>query len=298
MRLLDLLHDAWRQWRHGRAQMHSAGLAFYALFSLAPLALVATAVAAALLGTESAEALLDRQLVRLLTPDVAEAARSLIRDTSRSGARWAAGGIGLLTSVYAGSRGFLHLQQVLNDMWGVRPGPALSPLGFLRRRLLAFASVGLCGLLLLGSLLLSVALHSLMEWLTQRVHPSVLLARGVEDLTSLTLVVTLLWAVYVTLPDARVRWDDALAGASLAGVLFLAGKQAVSLYLRTFGATSAFGAAGSLVAFLIYVRYAAQVLLYGAEFTFVFARWRGRPVVPANGAALSRPLEPEGPASG
>jgi membrane protein len=192
-------------------------------------------------------------------------------------------------SLYAAGRGFLQLQAVLNDLWGVRVSKRLTLLQLVRRRVLAFASVALCGALLIASLTLSVVLHSLTDRVTHELELSLLALRLIEELSSFSLVSLLLIVVYRTLPDVKVRWDDVVVGAFVSAALFVVGKHAVSFYLRTFGATSTFGAAGALVALMVYVRYTAQVMLFGAEFTFVFARWRGHPIQPTPGAVVDHP---------
>lgn len=286
MVLWTLLSETFREWRNDRATLQGAALAFYALFSAAPLLVVATAVVGWLLGPEAAAEKLDRELRTLLSPEIAAAVRVLVDGADHHrGPGWAAGSLGLLASLYGGARGFLHLQATLNQVWGVRAirGPGMVEV--VRRKLLAFASVALCGLLLLASLVATIVFHALASRASEALQPGWLLARIGEEGSTLGIVTVLLCVVYKTLPDVRIQWRDVVVGAGVSAALFVGGKHGIAYYLRTVGAGSTFGAASALAAMLLYTQYVAQVLLFGAEFTFVFARWRGQPILPGVGAA-------------
>lgn len=282
--LLDLLQQTWREWRDDQASRQGAALAFYGLFAMAPLLLVATAVAGGVLGQEAAERRLAAQLEALTTPEVAQTLQVLVEDAYQSSG-WAAGSLGVLTSLYAGARGFFHLQGTLNHMWGVRAVRDAGLLEMVRRKLLAFASALLCGALLLASVLLGMVLQTwAMAW-PLHLPDHWLALRLAQEATTFGLALILLMVVFKTLPDARIRWRDVVVGSAVSAGLFLMGKHAIELYLQRVGATSSFGAAGALVAVMLYTYYVAQVLLFGAEFTYVFARWRGTPILPGPGAA-------------
>jgi membrane protein len=280
-----LLRETFREWREDRASLQGAALAFYALFSFAPLALVATFVVGAVFGQDAAEERLAFELRALMTPEAAQAVQVLVRDAASSRSGWAASGLGVVFSLYGLARGFLHLQATLNQVWGVRAirGPGL--LEIVRRKLLAFASVALCGSLILVSVIANIAMHPFAVAATRELEGPLWIARRAEDLSSFVLVSVLLMVVYKTLPDVRIRWRDVLVGAGVSATLFVIGKHAIAWYLRNVGVSSSFGAASTLVAVLMYVQYIAQVLLFGAEFTFVYARWRGKPIEPGPNAA-------------
>jgi membrane protein len=279
---LKVLRDTWIGWQDDQAARHGAALAFYALFALAPLLLVATAVAGAVFGPESASERLNAQLRVLLTPEVAEALSGLVQN-AYEGSGFAAGTLGALTSLYAGGRGFFHLQATLNHMWGVRVvrqqglGPTI------QRHFVAFASVMLCGILLLASIV-GTMIVGMMADLAPLPRNWVML-RATQEITTFLLVWILLAVIYKTLPDAWIRWQDVAIGAAVTGVLFLIGKEAVALYVHEIGLRSSFGAAGALVIILVFSYYAAQVLLFGAELTYQIARHRGVPVKPRQGAS-------------
>lgn len=288
MAIVRLLRETWEEWRADRAAQQSAALAFYALFSVAPLVLVATAVVSAIFGTAAAEDRLARELQGLLTPQVADAVRVLVRNAASGRSPWAAGSLGILVSFYGAARGFFQLQSTLDHMWGVRALPGATWVELIRRNLLAFASVALCGSLLMVSLVATIVLHGMAERLTEQLGASLFVVRLTEEASSFVLVSMLLMVIYKTLPDVRIRWRDVTVGSLVSAGLFVIGKHAIALYLRHVGSVSTFGAASTLVAMMLYVQYIAQVLLFGAEFTFVWARAQGRPIIPGPGAERIR----------
>jgi membrane protein len=283
--LWQLLRQTFREWRDDRAAHHGAALAFYALFALAPLALVLSAVTARLFGEQAVEERLAVELAPLLTPEIARTAEALVASaaTSRSGV--AASTVGVVFSLYGGVRGFLELQATLNAVWGVRAvrGPGL--LELVRRKALAFASVVLCGSLLVASIVATMLLHPVASAAARGIAWPYWMARRGEDVSSVLLAGLLLTVVFKTLPDVRIRWRAVLVGATVSAVLFVIGKHGIAYYLRHATTASAFGAAGTLVAVLTYVNWSAQAVLFGAKFTYVWARHRGEPLEPADGAA-------------
>jgi membrane protein len=285
MMLWQLLRETFREWRDDRATLQGAALAFYALFSSAPLLIVATAVLGLIFGQEAAERKLAEELVALTTPEVARAVQALVADAGRAGTGFAAGAAGVGMSLYGASRGFFHLQATLNQIWGVQAVRGPGVVEIVRRKLLAFASVALCGALLLVSTGASIGFHVAARHAAQRLSLGFRMLRLGEEMSTYGFVVLLLMVVYKTLPDVRIRWRDVLVGAAVSAALFVLGKHLVSFYLRHVSVGSSFGAASALAAVMIYYQYMAQVLLFGAEFTYVFARMQGRPIEPGAYAA-------------
>jgi membrane protein len=289
MMLWQLLRETFREWRDDRATLQGAALAFYALFSTAPLLLVATAVLGRIFGQEAAEQRLAEELVALTNAEVAAAVQALVADAGRGRSGFAAGAVGVAMSLYGASRGFFHLQATLNQIWGVRTVRGPGVLEIVRHKLLAFASVALCGTLLLASTGVSIGFHVAARQAAQHLSLGFRMLRMGEELSTYGFVVLLLMVVYKTLPDVRIRWRDVLVGAAVSAALFVLGKHLVSFYLRHVTVASSFGAASALAGLMIYFQYMAQVLLFGAEFTFVFARMQGRPIEPgANAARVMR----------
>jgi membrane protein len=283
--LVGLLQQTWREWRDDRAGHHGAALAFYALFSLAPLAIVLSWVTAQLFGADAVRDRLAPELAPVLTPEVARTIQTVVRSAAESRTGWAASTVGIVFSLYGGVRGFLELQATLNAVWGVRAIRGPGVLEMIRRKGLAFASVLLCGSLLLGSIVATMWLHPVASHATRGIAWPLWAARRGEDVSSFVLASLFLTVVFKTLPDVRIRWRDVLLGAAVSAVLFVIGKHGLAYYLRHGTTASTFGAAGTLVVVLMYVQYSAQAMLFGAKFTSVWARHRGRPIEPAAGAA-------------
>lgn len=253
------------------------------MFAFAPLLLVATAVAGSVFGPDSASARLESQLRVLLTPEVSDALLALVENASH-GSGVAAGSLGVITSFYAGARGFFHLQATLNHMWGVRVARERGFLPTLQRHFVAFASVVLCGLLLLASFIGTMVLAMMADLAPFPGPQNWLLLRGVQSVATFVLAWILLTVVYKTLPDALIRWQDVAIGSAFTALLFLIGKEAISIYFHEVGLRSSFGAAGAVIVLLVFSDYSAQVLLFGAELTYQIARHRGVPVKPRQGA--------------
>ena len=292
MIVLQLLWETFLEWQEDAATRQGAALAFYGLFACAPLLLMASAVLGAVLGEQAAEKELAVQLEFLMTPELAATVQGLVHNAGR-GSEWAAGTVGLLTLLYGGARGMFHLQATLNLIWGVRANRQGTVLVVVWRHLLAFGSVLLCGLLLLASVVGTVVLHSFAERAAERLPQSWALLRASQELGTFLLVLLLISVIFKTLSDARVRWRDVLLGAAASAALFLIGKQGMAIYLREVGAGSTFGAAGAVIAVLMYAYYSAQVVLFGAEVTFVVARHLGDPIEPGpNAVRVSRTYHP------
>lgn len=285
MRLLQLLRETYREWRDDRATLQGAALAFYALFSVAPLLIVVTAILGLVFGQELAERKLSDEIVSLTTPEVARAVETLVKDAGKGRTGWAAGALGVLMSLYGVARGFIHLQGTLNQIWEVKAMEGPSLIEIVRHKLAAFTSVALCGLLLLVSTGLSIVLQTLARRAAKELSMGWWALRIGEELSTYSFVVLLLMVIYKTLPDVYIRWRDVLVGSAVAALLFVVGKFIISLYLRHVSVVSSFGAASALAALMIYFQYLAQVLLFGAEFTLVFARAQGRAIVPTSNAA-------------
>lgn len=279
----QLLRETYREWRDDRATLQGAALSFYALFAVAPLLVVATTVTGLVLGGDRAEALIADEVGKLLTPEITATVLTMVADSGQGKSGVVAGAAGLLASGWATTRGFFHLQATLNHLWGVRAVRDAGAVAIVRRKLLAFASVALCGLLLLASLVGTTALHVVAS--RAPIDADQIVLRVAEELWTFLLASLLLAIVFRTLPDVRIAWSDVVLGAAVSAGLYVLGQHAVAFYLHHVGARSASGAASSLAALLLYVYYMAQVLLFGAKFTFVFARWRGHPIRPGLGAA-------------
>lgn len=254
-------------WNDHDASTQSAALAFYTIFSLGPLLVVAIAVAGMVFGKAAVRGEVVTQAQDLMGRDAAEFVQGVLRTASHPAANRLASILGILTLIFGASGVFVQLQQSLNRVWSVVPKPGAALTRLLRKRMLSFAMILAIGFLLVVSLLLSTALTAIGDYIEQRFLLPVGLLHLANILTTF-FVVTLLFAlIYRLLPDVKLKWRDVMLGAAVTSLLFGIGKTLIGLYLGRAGAVSAYGAAGSLVLLTSWVYYSALIFLLGAEFT-------------------------------
>jgi membrane protein len=265
-------------WWNDNVPRLGASLAYYTLFALSPVLLVATAIAGLVFGAEAVRGEIVGQIQGLVGYQGAQAVQAMLESAARPSASIPATIIGLVTLFLGATGAFLELQTALNAIWRVKPRPGTNVRDFVVQRLISFGLVVGVGFLLLVSLLVSAGLAGLSRYLGQLLPTLTALWEAANVLVSL-FVITLLFAmVYKILPDVRLRWRDVWVGALVTAGFFSVGKQLIGLYLGTSSVGSSYGAAGSVVVLLIWVYYSAQVVLLGAEFTrFYVERFRGQP---------------------
>jgi membrane protein len=267
-----LLLQAGQAWSEHKAQVYGAALAYYSVFSIAPLLLIAIAVAGLVFGKEAAQGKVAEQIEYQVGRQSAQAIEVMISNASwpSSGSGYTAAVVGFILVIFGAMGLFLQIQDSMNTVWEVKPTPGRGWLGLIRERLLSFALVMVTVLLVLASLVISSALAALESlfgpWFSSRMAQT-------NELLLSSAIATLLFAmIYRFVPEAKVAWKDVWLGALITAVLFAVGKTLMAIYLRRSTITSAYGAAGSLVALMIWAYYSAQIFLFGAEFTQVFAK--------------------------
>ena len=215
--------------------------------------------------------------------------QSLLEGASQRRAGILATVIGSITFVVAATGAFLELQVALNTIWRVKPNPGGHLTAFLMDRLRSFGLVVAIGFLLMVSLAVTAALAALNAWLSRRSPGMPLVWSGVSMLVSLVVTTGLFALLFRFLPDVRLRWRDVTTGAFVTAVLFTIGQQLIGLYLGQSSMASSYGAAGSVMILLLWVYYSCQILLFGAEFTRVYAERHG--VRPAPESFAERDLD-------
>ncbi|MGE0315046.1 MAG: YihY/virulence factor BrkB family protein [Lautropia sp.] len=287
-KLWDLIRDTGSAWSSDYAASMGAALAYYTLFSLAPLLLIVISVAGLVFGAEEARGEVFDALSGWLGNDGAAAVRGLLSsvNTHRSGVVGTLIGFGLL--VVGATTVLGELQNALDRIWRVAgadgdadaPTPRLrlradAPgwLMLLRARLLSFGLILAIGFLLMVSLLASAALEAVGNWWT--VGGWQVVARIVNQTLSFAMATGLFAFIYKFMPRVRIAWRDVWIGAVVTAALFTLGKYLIGLYVGRAGVASGYGAAGSVVVLLVWVYYSAQVFLVGAEFTWVYAHRHG-----------------------
>jgi membrane protein len=279
----DLLLETINEWGQDRVPRMGAALACYSVFSIAPLAILVIASASLIFHREQVEADITGELQRTFGEPVARAIAGIVTNAANSGSTPVATVVGLFVLLFGASGVFGELQDSLNSIWKVQPKPGRAWFTIIKERFVSFTMVLGTGFLLLVSLVINTALTAMGNYFAH-LMPGAWVWQVVNQLVSFVFIAGVFALIYKVVPDVKVAWRDVWPGAVLAALLFVLGKYLLGLYLGLASTTSAYGAAGSLVAFLIWVYYSAQILLFGAEFARVSARRRGACVVPADNA--------------
>jgi membrane protein len=281
-----LLQETCYEWYADRVPRLGAALAFYTLFSLAPLLVVVIAIAALGFGREIASIQLIQQIETFIGPEGARVIQSTIENTSRPRSGILATLIGLATMLFGTTVVFSELQDALNMIWKVTSKPRRSmATGLMWDRFLAFSMVLGMSVLLLLSIMANAVLNAMLAIFGAMLPRVVDWLQTVNFVFSLVIVTLLFVMVYKVLPDVEIAWEAVLVGAVVTGVLFMIGKFLIELYLRYSTTAVVYGAAGSLVILLMWIYYSAQIVYFGAEFTKVYAKYRGYRTVPTENAA-------------
>lgn len=289
-----LIRDSVYGWINNRAQRKGAALAFYTVFSLAPVLIIAIAVAGAFFGEEAARGEIVEQVRELVGQEGAQAVQLMIENAQRPGAGVTATIIGLIVLLIGATTAFAELKDGLDQIWEV-PEEKMSGVWYLlRTRLLSFGLILGIGFLLLVSLVISAILAGLGKYL----GPTGPLLEAVNALFSFIMIMTLFATIYKVLPSIRIAWRDVWVGAAITALLFVIGKSLIGLYLGNSAITSTYGAAGSLILVLFWVYYSAQIFLLGAEFTKFYAYRYGSRRHKSEANKVLESAEPPGEAGG
>jgi membrane protein len=257
-----------------------ASLAYYTLFAIAPILLIATAIAGSVFGAEAARGEIVGQLDHLVGRDGALAVQSLLEGASQRRAGMFATVIGAIAFLVASTGAFLELQLAFNTIWRVKPRVSGHFYAFVKDRLRSFGLVVAVGFLLLVSLTITATLTLLNQWLFNLSPANVLMWNIANTTISIVAATGLFALLFRILPDVRLQWRDVTTGAVVTAVLFTIGQQLIGLYLGQSSIASSYGAAGSMMILLLWVYYSCQILLFGAEFTRVWACRHGATVKP------------------
>lgn len=279
--LFELLRETFNEFNRDRAPRLAAALAYYIAFSLAPLLVVVIALVGFVFNEDTARAEILAQIQRAAGPDAAELVSGLIESATAPGAGIFSTVLGIVTLLLGAIGAFNQITGALDTIWGVdqveRPGGVLA---FLRDNLLSFGMVLVIGFLLLVSLVISTVL-AIFDGYMQGLFPGAdVLLRGVSAIVTFGVTTLLFAMIYKFLPHVRIEWRDVLVGAAVTSLLFALGRFLLGLYLANSSLSSAYGAAGSFVLILLWIYYSAQIVMFGAEFTQVYARRYGSKILP------------------
>ncbi|MBA2689823.1 MAG: YihY/virulence factor BrkB family protein, partial [Burkholderiales bacterium] len=258
-------------WIEHRASSMGAALAFYTLFSMAPVIIIAIAVAGAFFGQEAARGEIFRQLSGLIGEAGALAIQGMIENARNPTSGAIAAVIGLGTFIVAATAVFAELKDSLDFIWGFKNPRRAGIIALLRTRLLSFGLIIAMGFLLMVSLIISAVLAALSKYWGAWLEGTAYLLEAVNFAVSFSVIATLFALIYKLLPDKRIAWHDVWIGAAITAVLFTIGNYLIGIYLGRSAIASTFGAAGSVIVVLMWVYYSAQIFLLGAEFTKLYA---------------------------
>jgi membrane protein len=271
---VSLCKKAVDSWLEDRAPTMGAAIAYYTVFSLAPMLVMVIAVAGLAFGRQAAEGALFRELADLVGPESAAAVQALLRSATGTRSGIFATVVGIGTLIIAATAVLAELQSALNLIWKAPPSGGLGVWHLIRSRLVSLSVILVIGFLLLVSLVISTALSAFSDYLDW-ILPGLATILRVVHLTLSFAFTTILFAmIFKILPDKAVEWDEVWLGAAVAALLFTAGKYLISLYIGSSNMASTYGAAGGLIIVLVWVYYSAQILLLGAEFAKAYTDQR------------------------
>jgi len=282
--LPTLLKLSYRDWKEDKASRLSAALAYYTIFSLAPMLLIIIAVT----GLFWSQDVVRSQVLNQIEGLVGAEGRAFISDLLTSASNPAkdvlATIVGIITLLFGALGVFNELHNALNTIWEVKEEETTGFVESLKKvifgRLLSFTMILGIGFLLLVSLVISAALSAVQETIGNAIPISEILLQILNLIISIGVITVLFALIFKFLPDAEIAWRDVWLGAFVTALLFSLGKFLIGIYLGNSSVGTSFGAAGSLVVLLLWIYYSAQILLFGAEFTQVYANNFGSKIVP------------------
>lgn len=280
----ETIKETGSDWLDDNASRLAAALAYYALLSLAPLLIIAVAVSGFFFGPDAARGRVAEELGNVVGAEAAASIQGVLAN-AHSPAEGTLGTIVGIVTLFVGASGFFgELQSSLNTVWEVKPKPGRGVWGEIGRRFFSFAMVLGVAFLLLVSLVLSSILSAAGSYFSGHLPGGEPLWQVINFVISLAIVAALFAVIFKYIPDAQIKWQDVWPGAVVTAVMFTIGKSLLGLYLGKAAVGSAYGAAGSIIALVVWVYYATQIVLLGAEFTQVQARRSGRQITPSENA--------------
>jgi membrane protein len=263
------------RWFDINAPRLGAALAFYTMLSIAPLLVVCIGIAGMVFGEKAAQDQIAYQIQNVVGYQSSQAIQTLLQRTGPPASGLAAATIGLFMLLFGASGVFGELRDSLNEVWGVKASNSSGIMGMIRYRFFSFAMVLGIGFLLLVSLILSAIIAAAGKVFAYYLPTPELVLHLITTVATFVMVTVLFALLYKVVPDIRIEWQDVWIGAAVTSSLFSLGKFLIGLYLGKASVGSAYGAAGSLVIFMVWVYYSAQIFFLGAEFTRTFAERHG-----------------------
>lgn len=293
-RWFTILKNTFAIFMEVRGLKFSASLAYYTVFSLAPLLVLVISLAALFFGREAVEGRVFQEINGLIGNDAAIQVQEMLRNVRLKGGNTLALVIGIATLLLGATTVFADMQHSINRIWEIKPKPKRGWMKFIQDRLLSSSIVLSLGFLLIVSLIINGLLMLFMDYVRQAFSDLAVYLSVTIDLVINFFVISILFGIiFKFLPDVRIRWKDVRSGALFTAVLFMIGRFLIGFYIQTAGQASAYGAAGSLIVVLLWVYYTAAILYIGASFTRAYADFHGTRIAPAEFAVHVEEKETE-----
>jgi membrane protein len=270
-----LLKVAFTGWWNDRAMSLGASIAFFTVFSLAPMLLAAIAVAGLVFGREAAQGAIVAELGGMIGTNEASALEAMIASASNVGSGILGTAVGIVTFLLLVTGAVVELQDDLNIIWKAKPPASYGILDFVRTRLLSLALILGIGFLLLVSLVVDTGLTAIGHYLEANFSGATIILRFLNSLVAFAIATLLFAMMFKLLPAVDLRWSDVWTGSLVTALLFTLGKFLIGYYLGKSNVASSYGAAASIITILLWIYYSSLILLFGAEFTKAYAESRG-----------------------
>lgn len=293
-RVVSILKKAISGFSDHNVTKMSGSLAYYTVFSMAPLLVLVIAVCGIFLGQETAQNQIYEQLSSFLDKNTALQIQEVIQKASLSGGSTSAIVIGAVTLLIGATTVFADIQDSINHIWGIKPKPKKGWLKMLQNRFLSFSVIVSLAFILLVSLMVTTFLDGFADRLSARYESvSIVFFYILNQVVTLVVVCFIFAVIFKVLPDAHIRWKDVLTGAFVTALLFILGKFGISFYIGQSGTDETYGAASSLVILLLWTYYSAMILYFGAEFTKAYVLEYGSEIKPTHYAVTTKEIEVE-----
>lgn len=284
---LQIVKNTWTIFSNANGLKFSASLAYYTVFSIAPLLMLVISLVAIFLGNRAIEGEIYQPMKELIGSESAMQLQTMISNLSLDNNNTLSMIIGIATLIIGATTVFGDMQHSINNIWDIKPKPKRGWVKMLKDRLLSGSLILSLGFLLIVSFVVSSIVVFLLEEFSGLLgFETMYIAVGVDYLVNLLVITVLFGIIFKFLPDVDIRWREVRSGALFTALLFMIGRFLISFYISTSVKASTYGAAGSIVIILVWVYYSAAILYLGAAFTRAYAEWRGVRIFPAEFAVI------------
>lgn len=269
--MLDLIKQTYKEWKKDRASILSASLSFYMLFALAPMLVIVIAVAGVFFGEQAIRGEIVGYIQGMVGREVATSIEFIVENAKLADKGLLFTGLSVLLFLFGATRIFSSLKVALNDVWDVKHQPFTKIRKIIRSRIVSILFVLGFGLLLVLALFVSGTMATLGVYIVRLLPINLVSLKLINFGISFLLVTFVIGMIYKYIPEVKIAWNDVWIGALVTAVLFMTGNWLIGLYMRNLTPESVYGAAGSIIIILLWLYYSAQIFLFGAEFTKVYA---------------------------